>query len=178
MGEKHLPEVTAHQAPSPALPKHMEYIVVGEKYILRISPASFQMHSTPDYYRCHEKWAFALPRPTPPQEGVESAPRTWEPEPASARPGTQTLQLPRSGCFSASPCGRAPAGILVGMINIYYRVRSPTLSPHLTLFPSNPSCIRSGFCLWSASPHEASTFCAAAQLLECRLSRSRYAIHI
>lgn len=38
----------------------MEYIVVGGKYILRISPASFQIHSTKDYYRCHEKWAFAL----------------------------------------------------------------------------------------------------------------------
>lgn len=34
--------------------------MVGGKYILRISPASFQIHSTKDYYRCHEKWAFAL----------------------------------------------------------------------------------------------------------------------
>lgn len=66
MGEKHLPEVTAHQAPSPAVSKHMECIAVGEKYILRISPASFQIHSTQDYYRCHEKWAFAFPAPPQP----------------------------------------------------------------------------------------------------------------
>lgn len=95
------------QAPSLAVCEHMEYIVVAGKYILRISPASFQIHSTQDYYRCHEKWAFA---PSPLGGGQFSSKgvgaRGSLCPSLDEEPGTETLQVPRSGgfCFPQWVC--------------------------------------------------------------------------
>lgn len=74
----------------------MEYIVVGGKYILRISPASFQMHSTEDYCRCQEKGLLLFPCKEGQTLAAEGALRDGSPSPQLQKvPQTQALQGPK-----------------------------------------------------------------------------------